>query len=164
VALEGTGVVEIAPGGDLRPVEAGQARGEGGGAGAEPALDAPVGGGREGHPLTLALDDDAGGDGLDTPGGEAGLDLAPQDRRDLVTVEAVEDAAGLLRVDEVEVDVAGVLDGALDRLPGDLVEDHPPDRDLRLERLEEVPGDGLALSVLIGGEVEGVDVLEQAPE
>jgi hypothetical protein len=35
--------------------------------------------------------------------------------RDLVAVEAVEDAARLLRVDEVVVDVARVLDGALDR-------------------------------------------------
>jgi hypothetical protein len=32
--------------------------------------------------------------------------------RDLVAVEPVEDAAGLLRVDEVLVELAGVLDGA----------------------------------------------------
>jgi hypothetical protein len=52
----------------------------------------------------------------------------------------------------------------LDGLRGDLVEDHPADRDLRVERLEQVPGDGLALAVLIGGEEELVRVLEQRLE
>ena len=83
--------------------------------------------------------------------------------RDLVAVEAVEDAARLLGLDEVVVDVARVLDGGQDRGLGDLVEDHPVDRQAlrRLELVEEVPGDGLALAVLIGGEVEGVGVLDQ---
>ena len=54
-----------------------------------------------------------------------------------------------------------VVRRALDGLLGDLVEHHPLDRDRRLERLEQVPGDGLALAVLIRGEVELVGVLEQ---
>src|SRR5690606_23535116 len=87
-----------------------------------------------------------------------------QHGRDLVAVEAVEDAAGLLRVDEVLVEVARVLQRPLDRLARDLVEDHALDRHLRLERLEEVPRDGLALAVLIGREVELVGVLERALE
>ena len=50
-------------------------------------------------------------------------------------------------------------------LLGDLVEDHPVHRDaLRLELVEEVPGDRLALAVLVGGEVELVGVLEQRLE
>ena len=83
--------------------------------------------------------------------------------RDLVAVEAVEDAARLLGLDEVVVDLAGVLDRGEDRGLGDLVEDHPVDRQAlrRLELVEEVPGDRLALAVLIGGEVEGVGVLDQ---
>jgi hypothetical protein len=82
--------------------------------------------------------------------------------RDLVAVETVEDAARLLGLDEVVVDLARVGDGLEDRLLGDLVEDHPVDRDaLRLELVEEVPGDRLALAVLVGGEVELVGVLEQ---
>jgi hypothetical protein len=62
------------------------------------------------------------------------------------------------------VELARVGDGGLDRVLGDLVEDHPLDRDLGLERLEQVPGDGLALAVLIGGEEELVGVLEQVLE
>ena len=85
--------------------------------------------------------------------------------RDLVAVEAVEDPAGLLRLDEVHVESRGFADGGQDRRLGDLVEDHPLDRDvLRLQLVEEVPGDRLALAVLIGGEVELVGVLEQALE
>ena len=159
-------VGEVAAGGDLAAVDPGEARGEEVrlAVGREVGLDVPVARGAERHPLALALDDEAGGDGLHPPGGQAGLDLAPQHRADLVAVEAVEDAAGLLGVDEVGVDVAGVVGRALDGLLGDLVEHHPLDRHLGLERLEQVPGDGLALAVLIRGEVELVGVLEQRLE
>ena len=132
-------------------------------AGVEGGVDVPVGGDAELHPLALLVDDQAGRDGLDAAGGEAGHDLLPQHRGDLVAVEAVEDPARLLGLDEVVVDLAGVLDRGEDRRLGDLVEDHPVDRQAlrRLELVEEVPGDRLALAVLIGGEVEGVGVLDQ---
>ena len=52
----------------------------------------------------------------------------------------------------------------LDRVLGDLVEHHALDRDLRLQHLEQVPRDGLALAVLIGGEQEFVRVLQRALE
>ena len=42
----------------------------------------------------------------------------------------------------------------LDRGTGDLVEDHPLHGHLRREHLQEVPGDRLALAVLVGREVE----------
>src|SRR5690606_8291559 len=44
---------------------------------------------------------------------------------------------------------------------GDLVEHHPVDRDLRLQDLLEVPGDRLALPVLVRREVELVGLREQ---
>jgi len=44
------------------------------------------------------------------------------------------------------------------------VEDHPAGRDLRLELFEQVPGDRLALAVLISGEQELVGVLQQVLE
>ncbi len=55
-------------------------------------------------------------------------------------------------------------DGVADRVLGDLVEDHPADRDLGLEHFLEVPGDGLALPVLIGGEEEFVGLGQQLLE
>ena len=131
-------------------------------AGVEGALEVPVGRELELHPLALAVDHEPGGDGLHATGGQAGHHLAPEDGRDLVAVEAVEDAARLLGLDEVHVELARALRGSQDRGLGDLDEDHPLDRDaLRGELVEEVPGDRLALAVIIGGEVELVGVLEQ---
>ncbi len=122
----------------------------------------PVAGRDEGEALALAVDHEPRRRGLHAPGGEAGTDLAPEHRRHLVAVEAVEDAAGLLRVDERRVELAGVVLRLLDRVLGDLVEHHAPHGHLGLQLLQQVPRDGLALAVLISGEQEFVGVLEGA--
>ena len=90
--------------------------------------------------------------------------LLPEHRRDLVTVEPVEDAARLLCLDEAFVDLARVGERLLDRALRDLVEDHAAHRDARLEHLAEVPGDRLALAVFVRGEVELARVLRELPE
>jgi hypothetical protein len=48
----------------------------------------------------------------------------------------------------------------LDRLLRDLVEDHAPDRNLRVEHLRQVPGDRLAFAIFIRREQELVGVLQ----
>ena len=101
----------------------------------EGGLEVPVVGGPERDPLPLPLDHEAHREALHPAGGEALVDLAPQHRRHLVAVEAVEDAAGLLGVDEALVDLAGVVDGLLDGRPGDLVEHHPLHRHPGLQLL-----------------------------
>ena len=118
--------------------------------------------GPEPHPGPLALDDHPGGHALDAPGRQPGHHLLPQDRRHLVAVEAVEDAAGLLGVDQPAVEVAPVLHGALQRRRGDLVEHHPLDRHPGREHLGEVPGDRLALAVLVCGQVDLAGVARAA--
>ena len=130
----------------------------------EGGLDVPVLRGPERDALPLPLDDQPGRDRLHPAGRQALPDLAPQHRRDLVAVEPVQDAPGLLGVDQVQVEVAGLLDGGPDRVPGDLVEHHPADRDLGVEHLQQVPGDGLALAVLVGREEQLVRVLERPLE
>ena len=156
--------VEVTALGDAGALHLGEARrkvaGVAVGAGVERDVQVPVGGGDEGDALALLVDDEPGRHGLDAPGGQPGHDLLPQHRGDLVAVEPVEDAAGLLRVDKVDVELAGVPDGLLDRGLGDFVEHHPLDRDLGLELLHQVPRDGLAFAVTIGGEQELVDLLE----
>ena len=57
-----------------------------------------------------------------------------------------------------------VVDCRVDRLRGDLVEHHPTDRDLGLQLVEQVPGDRLALTVLVGREVQLVGILQQGLE
>src|SRR5262249_19808645 len=66
----------------------------------------------------------------------------------------------LLSVDEPLVDVARLLERALDRVARDLVEDHPPRRNLRLQHLEQVPGDRFALAILVRREQELVGIGE----
>src|SRR5262249_17670861 len=91
-------------------------------------------------------------------------DVLPQRRRDFVAVEPVQYPPGLVGLHQAVVHLPGVRDGLGDRLRRDLVEDHAPGRDLRLQLLEKVPGDRLALAVFIGGEQELVGVLEQVLE
>jgi hypothetical protein len=86
--------------------------------------------------------------------------LLPQHGRDLVAVEPVEDAPRLLRVDQRLVHRPRVGERLVDRALGDLVEDHPPRRHLRLQLLQQVPGDRLALAVLVRREQQLVGVLQ----
>ena len=163
-ALEDTVVAEVATGGHAKAVDHAQAGREGlcrSRIRRKVTLDVPVGRATERHPLALALDHDARRDGLHTASREALTHLAPQHRRDLVPIEAVEDAARLLSVHQPGVQLAGLVDSTDDRLFGDLVEHHATDRHLGLEHLEQVPGDGLPLAVLISGQQELVGVLEQ---
>jgi transposase len=104
----------------------------------------------------------AGRHRLHAAGRQLRHDLLPQDRADLVAVEPVEHATVSCASTERPVELARRLDGVLDRLRRDLVEDHPADRHLGLERLEQVPGDGLALAVLIGREEELVRALSRS--
>ncbi len=164
IVLDAPLVVEVTALGDLGAVDGGQPGREFAwilvGAGVQREIEIPVGGGHECDAFTLAIDDEASRDGLDAACRELRHDLLPEHWRDLVAVEAVEDAAGLLRVDQVFVEVAGVGDRLEDRGLGDLVEHHPLDGNLRLQLLEQMPCDGFALAVTIRGQQEFVDVLE----
>ncbi len=164
VVGEATGGVEVASGGDAALVD-GDERGREGGPlrGGEQPVDVPVPGDDERHALALALDDEAHGHALDPTRRQTGRDLLPQDRRHLVAVEAIEDAPRLLGVDQAAVELAGVGDGLLDGLRGDLVEHHPSHGHVgrRVEHLEQVPGDGLALAILVRREVELVGGLQR---
>ena len=102
----------------------------------------------------FALSEQAHGDGLHPAGGQAALDLGPQQRGELVADEAVDDAPGLLGVHEILVDRARSGDGRLDGGRRDFVEGDALDLvGLELEHVDEMPGDGLSLSVMVGGEV-----------
>jgi len=162
------GVVEVRAGGDAQAVDAAElgrelARVESL-AGIEGRFKVPVGSDAEQHALAFTLDDESGGDRLDPAGGQPAHDLLPQHRADLVAVEAVEDAAGLLGIDQIHVDIARMGDGVLNGVLGDLVEDDAFDRNRRFELIEQVPSDGLTLAVLIRREYELVCFLEQLLE
>jgi hypothetical protein len=164
--LERTGVgIEVLAGRHRCAADLGELRGEGAligpRRGPHGGGEVPVPGPPEAHALALALDHQSHRDALHPAGTAGARHPAPEHRRDLVPDESVEDASAIGGLDESAVDVARRLDGLVDRLPRDLVEDHPTDVDLRLEDLEEVPGDGLPLAILVGGEVERVRGLQR---
>ena len=152
VGLQAAGGIEVAAAGHARVTDALEPGGEADARAAQTRLQVPVGAAAEGAALLLALDDEAHGHALHPSGAEPGLDLLPEHRREHVAVQPIDDAAALLGVDELEVDVARVLDGRADGLLGDLVEDDAPDRHLWLEHLAQVPADRLALAVGVGGQ------------
>ena len=123
----------------------------------EDGLHLIIGNAAEIHDLLLAVHDQAQGDALHAAGGELGLDHPPQDGGELEAHEPVQHAARLLRVHEVPVDVAGMLDRVEDGRFRDLVEDDPAGlRRVQAQRFGQVPGDGLSLAVLIGREPHGL--------
>ena len=163
--------VEVAPSRHSKAVDGSQSCGEGrglgfgvGDAGVQLGHHVPVGGAAERHPVAFALHDDASGHRLDPARGQLGRDLLPQHWADFVAVQPVQDAAGFLGVHQVDVQVTGVFGGFQDGLFGDLVEHHPLDRDARFEGLQQMPRDGLTLAVTICGQIQLVDIFEQAFE
>ena len=125
--------------------------------GVEDAFHAEIRLGLEGADLPFPVDDQAQGHRLDAAGRELRLDLFPEDGGEFETHEAVEHAAGLLGLDQVHVDVAGVLDGVENGVFRDLVEDDAPGLfRIQGEGFRQVPGDGFPFAVLIGSEPDRV--------
>jgi hypothetical protein len=127
----------------------------------ERAQQVPVAGGDEGHPLPLALDDQPHGDALHAAGRQPRTNLPPQQRRHVVAVEPVDDAADFLGSDQVVVDLPGPRQGLADCLFGDFVEDQPVDRNLWLKYLAQVPTDGFAFAIFVRRQIEARGVLQQ---
>ena len=61
---------------------------------------------------------------------------------------------------QLHVELAGLLQGATDRLLGDLVEHHPFHRHLRCQQLQQVPADALAFAVFVRSQQQLIRPLE----
>ena len=114
----------------------------------------------ERHALTLTLNHQTRSNRLHAASRKPRAHLAPQNRGNLVTVNTVQNTAGLLRIDQIHIQITQVLKSALNRFLGDLREGHPVHRHLRLQNLQKVPGDRFALTVGIGREIQSVSILE----
>jgi hypothetical protein len=161
VLAHGAGLVAVADL-DVLAVLLDEVRGEGRRLGGfEVRGHRPVLLGDEGADLALAVADELEGDGLDPPRAQPAPHLLPEDRAHLVADEAIQDAPRLLGVDLLLVDLARVLEGEVDGLLGDLVEDHALELLLapHAQGFREVPADGLALAVRVGGQEDRVRVL-----
>lgn len=63
-------------------------------------------------------------------------------------------------MDQLHVQITGLVEGSADGVLGDLVEHHPLDRHLGVEQLLQVPADALPLPVLVGGQQQLISSLE----
>ena len=95
------------------------------------------------------------GNRLDAAGRQPQLDFEPEQRADFVADQPIQDAAGLLSVDQLHINCAGMLKGVLNGLFGDFVKDDAFGG--ALEAIPaggglEMPGDGFAFAVGVGGE------------
>ena len=146
--------VAVVAGGELAAVRGLQQR-----------LDRPVFLGHKRADLVFAVHHQAGRNALHAAGAQPTLDLAPQEGRQFVTHNAVQNAARLLRIDQIDVNVARVLDPVLDRGFGDLVKgDTLGVLIFQLEQLLDMPGDGFALAVRVGCEVDEVALADLAAD
>ena len=114
----------------------------------------------KGLDLFLAIQHHACGDGLNAACGESGSYLAPEQRRELVAHNAIQDAASLLRVYQVEVDTARMLDALGDDLLGDFIEGYAACLFIgQTKQLLEVPGNGLPFAVRVSRKIDGSGIL-----
>ena len=110
--------------------------------------------------FAFAFHDEPYGDTLYAACREIGLHLPPKYRAELETYQAVEHAACLLGIHQVEVDGPRVLDGGEDGGLRDFVEDNAPCiGGVEVEYLCQVPADGLSFAVFIGCQPYGIALL-----
>ena len=124
----------------------------------------PVFLGDEGIDLILPVRDQAQGHRLHTAGGESSFDLCPQNRRDLIADHAVQNAAGLLRIHEIHVNITGIFEGLRDCLLGDFVESNPGDLFvggvLQLQGGFQMPGNGFSFAVRVRCQIDAVSLFD----
>ena len=126
---------------------------------AEGGVHVPVFFGDKGFDLLFPVVDQADGHALDAARRQAPADLPPQEGAQLVAHQPVQHAAGLLGVEQVLVDGAGMGHPLLllDPLFGDLVEGDPVGLGgVDAQKVGQVPADGLPFPVRVGGQQDAV--------
>lgn len=105
----------------------------------------------KGADLIFTVDNEPRRDRLHAAGRQALADLLPQKRAELIAHDAVEHAARLLRIDQILVDPARLLDGFAHNVLCDFVEGHALRLLIRdIQQVFQVPRNGLALAVRVG--------------
>ena len=115
----------------------------------------------EDHPLFLSLHKQPGRHALYAPRGQFRGDLAPKERGNAVSDEAVQNAPRFLRIYKASVDVSRFAERALDGFLRNFVKHHAPHRNPGRQRLDEMPAYRFALAVFVRGDVQFVDFLER---
>ncbi len=94
---------------------------------------------------------------MHAPGGDAAFYRLPQQGRNLVADQTIQHTAGLLSFKQIRVDLARMFQGILHCAGGDFVELDPLDiPGFILDHLRDVPGNGLALTIRVGREIDRI--------
>ena len=123
-------------------------------------LEIPVLAGHKRSALTFSQHQQTHSDTLDTACRKFGGNFAPEQRRDGVPDQAVQDSPGLLGVHQVQVDGAGLAQRLFDRLACDFMKNHAADRLFGIQYLAQMPADALPLPIFVGGQNQLVGVFE----
>ena len=159
--LEGAGgLIEIAATGDLDAAQLAELGLKAAAGLLQPGLEVPVAAAAEGPAGPLALHEQAHRHRLNPAGAQPPRHLFPQQGREGVAHQPIQDPPGFLGVHQLHVELAGLIQSPADRLLGDLVEDHPLHRHLGAEQLQQVPADRFALPVFVRGQQQPVGTLE----
>ena len=129
-------------------------------------LDGPVLLRFEGLALSFTLHHETQGGALDAAGTQAGLDLAPQQWRQVVADQVIQGPPCLLCVDQVHGEFPRVVHGVLNRFLGnfrelDAVQLLVLYQALLAQYLVDVPGNRLAFAVEVRREVDRVGLLRR---
>ena len=113
----------------------------------------------------FAVADQSQRHGLHASRGARARQFAPQHRRQIEADEIIERATGEIGVDQRLIDLARMRHRLLDRVLGDGVKDDAFDLlvledALLVENVEQMPGDGFAFAIRIGGENDLVGALD----
>ena len=121
--------------------------------GVKQRLESPILNRLETRNLAFALHNQAHSNGLHAASRESPANLVPQQWRNLIADQPVEHTARLLRVHEILVDVAGVLECILHGLLGDLIKGYAADLfpffGIRAKLQREVCRDRFAFAVRV---------------
>ena len=97
---------------------------------------------------------------MDTARRQAPAHLPPQKRAELIAHQTVEDAAGLLGVEQILIDGTGIGHALLHALFGDLVKGHAVGLvGVQPQDIGQMPADGFALTVRVGCQQNAVGLL-----
>ena len=119
--------------------------------------DRPIFFGHECLDFALPVHDHAQRYRLNAARGDSAPHLVPKKRAYLVTHEAVEDAARLLRVDHVLIDASGIFHGRPDRLRSDLIEEDAKHFGIvPVEDFLQMLANRLAFTIRVGGQKDAV--------
>ena len=111
----------------------------------------------EGADLVFTIHDQTGGHGLDAAGRKASSDLLPQQRRQLVTDDAVQNTSCLLGIYQIVVNISGVCNGFPNHLLGNLVEGDTVCFGVReIQEFLQMPGNSFSLPVRVSCQVDRV--------